>query len=103
MNGDVLLDFDDLDRELGTPQVKFTAGGPHTVLAAGQLWVAGEKGKVRARGRRRGVAGVRADLGGGERDGGTGRLGAAGVRARGCTGGGARGVRGVGRAGGRCG
>ncbi|WP_245997454.1 LmeA family phospholipid-binding protein [Streptomyces armeniacus] len=49
MNGDVLLDFDDLDRELGTPQVKFTAGGPHTVLAAGQLSVAGEKVKVRAR------------------------------------------------------
>ncbi|MFE0763494.1 DUF2993 domain-containing protein [Streptomyces smyrnaeus] len=49
MKGDVLLDFDDLDRELGTSQVKFTPGGRHTVLAAGRLPVAGSEVKVRAR------------------------------------------------------
>ena len=49
MDGDVLLAFDDLDRELGTSQVKFTAGGPHTVLADGRLPVAGTAVKVKAR------------------------------------------------------
>ncbi|MGY1437493.1 LmeA family phospholipid-binding protein [Streptomyces reniochalinae] len=49
MKGDVLLDFDDLDRELGTSQVTFTAGGEHTVRAAGELPVAGTVVKVRAR------------------------------------------------------
>jgi hypothetical protein len=49
MHGDVLLDFDDLDRELGTSQVDFTAGGRSTVLAAGRLPVAGKVVKVRAR------------------------------------------------------
>lgn len=49
MKGDVLLDFDDLDRELGTSQVAFTAGGRHTVHAAGELPVGGTVVKVRAR------------------------------------------------------
>ncbi|MDJ1135923.1 LmeA family phospholipid-binding protein [Streptomyces iconiensis] len=49
MKGDVLLAFDDLDRELGTSQVKFTAGGKNTVLADGKLPVAGNEVKVRAR------------------------------------------------------
>ncbi|RCG20936.1 DUF2993 domain-containing protein [Streptomyces diacarni] len=49
MKGDVLLDFDDLDRELGTSQVAFTAGGAHTVRAAGELPVAKTVVKVRAR------------------------------------------------------
>ena len=50
MRGDVLLDFDDLDRELGTSQVKFRAGGgTNTVLADGELPVAGKKVKVRGR------------------------------------------------------
>ncbi|MGW8379125.1 DUF2993 domain-containing protein [Streptomyces sp. ODS28] len=50
MHGDVLLDFDDLDRELGTSQVKFRAGGgPNTVLADGELPIAGKKVKARAR------------------------------------------------------
>ncbi|OEV32116.1 hypothetical protein AN219_00845, partial [Streptomyces nanshensis] len=49
MKGDVLLDFDDLDRELGTSQVTFTPGGTHTVLAAGELPVADTEVKVRAR------------------------------------------------------
>ncbi|WP_431982582.1 LmeA family phospholipid-binding protein [Streptomyces qinglanensis] len=51
MKGDVLLDFDDLDRELGTSQVSFTPGGPHTVLVAGELPVADTEVKVRARAR----------------------------------------------------
>lgn len=61
MHGDVLLDFDDLDRELGTSQVDFTAGkSPDTVLANGQLPVAGEKVTVRAKAhlRRNGDHGV---------------------------------------------
>lgn len=50
MHGDVLLDFDDLDRELGTSQVKFTHGQDRsTVLADGRLPVAGKNVKVRAR------------------------------------------------------
>lgn len=49
MKGRVLLAFDDLDRELGTSQVKFTAGGRNTVLADGRLPVAGTEVKVRAR------------------------------------------------------
>lgn len=49
MKGNVLLDFDDLDRELGTSQVKFTAGDRSTVLADGELPVAGKDVKVRAR------------------------------------------------------
>ncbi|WP_461016276.1 LmeA family phospholipid-binding protein [Streptomyces daliensis] len=49
MRGHVLLDFDDLDRELGTSQVRFTAGGKNTVMADGKLPVAGTEVKVRAR------------------------------------------------------
>lgn len=49
MQGDVLLDFDDLDRELGTSQVDFTAGARNSVLAHGELPVAGRKVKVQAR------------------------------------------------------
>ena len=49
MRGEVLLAFDDLDRELGTSQVKFTAGDKNTVMADGRLPVAGKEVKVRAR------------------------------------------------------
>ncbi|MBA0054133.1 DUF2993 domain-containing protein [Streptomyces sp. AJS327] len=49
MRADVLLEFDDLDRELGTSQVGFSSGGPNTVLADGKLPVAGEEVAVRAR------------------------------------------------------
>ncbi|WP_240979338.1 DUF2993 domain-containing protein [Streptomyces sp. HNM0574] len=49
MQGDVLLDFDDLDRELGTSQVKFTHGGANTVMADGRLPVAGKEVRVKAR------------------------------------------------------
>lgn len=49
MKGDVLLAFDDLDRELGTSQVDFTAGSRDTVLARGELPVAGKRVQVGAR------------------------------------------------------
>ncbi|WP_079132940.1 DUF2993 domain-containing protein, partial [Streptomyces abyssalis] len=49
MKGDVLLDFDDLDRELGTSQVDFTAGSRDSVLAHGELPVAGKRVQVGAR------------------------------------------------------
>jgi hypothetical protein len=49
MKGYVLLDFDDLDRELGTSQVDFTAGGHNSVLAHGELPVAGKRVEVGAR------------------------------------------------------
>lgn len=49
MRGEVVLDFDDLDRELGTSQVKFSEGGPNTVLADGKLPVADRQVLVRAR------------------------------------------------------
>ncbi|WP_314171610.1 LmeA family phospholipid-binding protein [Streptomyces winkii] len=49
MRGDVLLDFDDLDRELGTSQVDFTAGSRDSVLARGELPVAGKRVEVGAR------------------------------------------------------
>lgn len=47
--GDVMLAFDDLDRELGTSQVKFRPGKrANTVLADGRLPVAGKTVQVRA-------------------------------------------------------
>jgi hypothetical protein len=49
MSGHVLLDFDDLDRELGTSQVDFTAGSRDSVLAHGELPVAGKRVEVGAR------------------------------------------------------
>ncbi|WP_346777061.1 LmeA family phospholipid-binding protein [Streptomyces sp. HNM0575] len=49
MKGYVLLDFDDLDRELGTSQVDFTDGGHDSVLAHGELPVAGKRVEVGAR------------------------------------------------------
>jgi hypothetical protein len=60
MEGDVLLDFDDLDRELGTSQVDFTAGSRNSVLAHGELPVAGKRVEVGARAhlRRNGDHGV---------------------------------------------
>ncbi len=49
MRGEVLLDFDDLDRELGTSQVDFSAGKDDSVLARGELPVAGRKVEVQGR------------------------------------------------------
>ncbi|MFI5759188.1 DUF2993 domain-containing protein [Streptomyces sp. NPDC051569] len=49
MGGDVLLSFDDLNRELGASQVKFTDGGADSVRVAGSLPVAGHDVQIRAR------------------------------------------------------
>ncbi|GHE57570.1 hypothetical protein GCM10018785_28430 [Streptomyces longispororuber] len=48
MRGEVLLSFDDLNRELGASQVTFTGHGRDQVLARGTLPVAGHDLKVRA-------------------------------------------------------
>lgn len=49
VRGDVFLDFDDLDREVGASQVHLVAGhGKHTVRAHGELPVAGKHAEVRA-------------------------------------------------------
>ncbi|WP_425841019.1 DUF2993 domain-containing protein [Streptomyces fractus] len=50
VRGDILLDFDDLNREVGASQVKLSPG-PHrnTVRAKGDLPVAGKQAKIRAR------------------------------------------------------
>lgn len=51
MEGDVLLSFDDLNRELGASRVKFTSAGPGGVRMAGSLPVAGREITVRAEAR----------------------------------------------------
>lgn len=43
MKGDVLLAFEDLNRELGASQVRFRAYGPSSVRADGKLPVAGQQ------------------------------------------------------------
>ncbi|MFD5750998.1 DUF2993 domain-containing protein [Streptomyces sp. NPDC127033] len=48
MDGDVLLSFDDLSRELSASQVKFTDSGAGSVRLAGSLPVAGYDLRVRA-------------------------------------------------------
>ncbi|MFJ1749232.1 DUF2993 domain-containing protein [Streptomyces sp. NPDC088116] len=48
MDGDVLLSFDDLNRELGMSQVKFTDAGKDSVKVAGSLPVAGHDLRLRA-------------------------------------------------------
>ncbi|MFJ7998671.1 DUF2993 domain-containing protein [Streptomyces sp. NPDC096310] len=48
MDGDVLLSFDDLNRELGASQVTFTDNGAGSVRLAGSLPVAGYDLRVRA-------------------------------------------------------
>ncbi|MGW2224785.1 LmeA family phospholipid-binding protein [Streptomyces formicae] len=66
MNGEVLLSFDDLNRELGASQVTFTGKGHDQVLARGTLPVAGHDLKVRADARiqRNGDRGISTDIGG---------------------------------------
>lgn len=66
MNGEVLLSFDDLNRELGASQVTFTGRGRDQVLARGTLPVAGHDLKVRADARiqRNGDRGISTDIGG---------------------------------------
>ncbi|WP_406444113.1 DUF2993 domain-containing protein [Streptomyces sp. NBC_01613] len=48
LDGDVLLSFDDLNRELGASQVTFTGHGDDRVLARGTLPVAGHDLRLRA-------------------------------------------------------
>ncbi|WP_037663559.1 LmeA family phospholipid-binding protein [Streptomyces aurantiacus] len=64
MRGEVLLSFDDLNRELGASQVTFTGHGRDKVYARGTLPVAGHDLKVRADARieRNGDRGVATDI-----------------------------------------
>ncbi|MFI5676411.1 LmeA family phospholipid-binding protein [Streptomyces cellulosae] len=66
LDGDVLLSFDDLNRELGASQVTFTGDGRNRVLARGTLPVAGHDLKLRAdaRIRRAGDRSITTDIGG---------------------------------------
>ncbi|MFJ8074155.1 DUF2993 domain-containing protein [Streptomyces sp. NPDC096176] len=51
MQGDVLLSFDDLNRELGASRLEFTSSGPDAVHIAGSLPVAGRTVTVAAQAR----------------------------------------------------
>ncbi|MGI5400786.1 DUF2993 domain-containing protein [Streptomyces sp. CA-135486] len=51
LDGEVLLSFDDLNRELGASQLKFTGSGPDAVRVNGELAVAGQDLRVRAQAR----------------------------------------------------
>ncbi|WP_310729323.1 DUF2993 domain-containing protein [Streptomyces sp. N2A] len=64
MHGDVLLAFDDMNRELGASQVKFSELGHDSVRAVGRLPIAGHELRVRAeaRIRRAGDRGVSTDI-----------------------------------------
>ncbi|MEU6084553.1 DUF2993 domain-containing protein [Streptomyces sp. NPDC047108] len=64
MEGDVLLSFDDLNRELGSSQVKFTERGRNSVRAVGTLPVAGHELRMRAEAhiRRVGGRGIETDI-----------------------------------------
>jgi hypothetical protein len=64
MNGSVLLAFDDMNRELGASQVKFSEMGPDAVRAVGQLPIAGHELRVRAEARihRAGDRGISTDI-----------------------------------------
>lgn len=66
LDGEVLLSFADLNRELGASQVKFTGVGGDRVLARGTLPVAGQNLRVRAeaRIRREGERGISTSVGG---------------------------------------
>ncbi|WP_371670533.1 DUF2993 domain-containing protein [Streptomyces sp. NBC_00289] len=66
LQGDVLLSFDDLNRELGSSQVTFTGDGPDRVRARGTLPVAGHDLLLRAdaRIRRNGDRAVSTQIGG---------------------------------------
>lgn len=66
MDGDVLLSFADLGRELGASQVKFTAQGRDRILARGTLPVAGHDLRLRAEARvgRDGAGGLSTEIGG---------------------------------------
>ncbi|MGV4929760.1 DUF2993 domain-containing protein [Streptomyces sp. BHT-5-2] len=65
MHGSVLLAFDDMNRELGASQVKFSALGANGVRADGRLPIAGHTLRVRAeaRIRRIGDRGISTEIG----------------------------------------
>ncbi|MFF3397587.1 DUF2993 domain-containing protein [Streptomyces sp. NPDC002659] len=48
LDGEVLLSFDDLNRELGASQLKFTGSGANAVRVNGELAVAGQDLRVQA-------------------------------------------------------
>ncbi|MGP8299883.1 LmeA family phospholipid-binding protein [Streptomyces inhibens] len=64
VHGTVLLAFDDMNRELGASQVKFSEMGPNAVRAVGQLPIAGHELRVRAEARihRAGERGISTDI-----------------------------------------
>ncbi|MFJ8469323.1 LmeA family phospholipid-binding protein [Streptomyces swartbergensis] len=64
--GDVLLSFEDLNRELGASQVTFTGEGRDRVRARGTLPVAGHDLRLRAEARiqRQGERGITTEIGG---------------------------------------
>ncbi|MFI5661010.1 DUF2993 domain-containing protein [Streptomyces sp. NPDC051684] len=64
MNGQVLVSFADLNRELGSSQVTFTGHGKNKVLARGTLPVAGHEVKVQADAdiQRLGASGISTDI-----------------------------------------
>ncbi len=66
LDGEVLLSFSDLNRELGASQVKFTAQGRDRILARGTLPVAGHDLRLRAEARigRSGAGGLSTEIGG---------------------------------------
>ncbi|WP_438486538.1 LmeA family phospholipid-binding protein [Streptomyces sp. S186] len=65
MHGSVLLAFDDMNRELGASQVKFSEMGQDGVRAVGELPIAGHTLRVRAeaRIRRNGERGISTEIG----------------------------------------
>ncbi|MER7404139.1 DUF2993 domain-containing protein [Streptomyces sp. NPDC000070] len=65
-DGDVLLSFEDLNRELGASQVRFTGEGRDRVRARGTLPVAGHDLRLRAEARiqRQGERGIATEIGG---------------------------------------
>ncbi|MFH8366408.1 LmeA family phospholipid-binding protein [Streptomyces sp. NPDC018031] len=65
VDGEVLLSFDDLNRELGASQVRFSPLGDDSVRAVGRLPLAGQELRLnaRARIRRDGDRGVSTDVG----------------------------------------
>lgn len=64
MDGDVLLAFDDMNRELGASQVRFSELGPDSVRAEGKLPVAGHELRMHAEARieRAGDRGVSTEI-----------------------------------------
>lgn len=66
LDGDVLLSFADLNRELGASQVKFTGEGRDRVRARGTLPVAGRDLRLRAEAtiQRQGERGIATEIGG---------------------------------------